>query len=82
MRPVAAQVLVYGQQGDVVGVATNPKFPHIFATAGHSNTVMVWNSQTRKVRASRTPPASQGLTASDRCHSVPGPVVWCTVCCG
>lgn len=43
------QVLVYGQQGDLYGLATNPKFPHIFATASDSDAVMVWSADTHKV---------------------------------
>ncbi len=45
------EVLVYGQQADLYGLATNPAFPHVYATCCDSDKVTVWSSATRKVGA-------------------------------
>ncbi|GFR46990.1 hypothetical protein Agub_g8644, partial [Astrephomene gubernaculifera] len=42
------RVLVWGQQGDLCGLATNPAFPHVFATCSDSDKVAVWSAATRK----------------------------------
>ncbi|KAG2444303.1 hypothetical protein HXX76_001060 [Chlamydomonas incerta] len=42
------EVLVYGQQADLYGLATNPAFPHVYATCCDSDSVTVWSSVTRK----------------------------------
>ncbi|KAG2487374.1 hypothetical protein HYH03_013944 [Edaphochlamys debaryana] len=42
------EVLVYGQQADLYGLATNPAFPHVYATCCDSDKVTVWSSATRK----------------------------------
>jgi hypothetical protein len=43
------RVLVPGQQGELWGLAMNPAYPHVFATACDSDTVMVWSAATRQV---------------------------------
>lgn len=46
------EVLVYGQQADLYGLATNAAFPHVYATCCDSDKVTVWSAATRKVGAS------------------------------
>jgi echinoderm microtubule-associated protein-like 6 len=43
------EVLVHGQRSELWGLATNPVYPHVFATACDSDAVVVWSAATRKV---------------------------------
>jgi len=45
----ATDILVHGHESHLYGLTVNPAFPHIFATAGESQMVVVWSSVTRKV---------------------------------
>ncbi|PNH12141.1 Echinoderm microtubule-associated protein-like 6, partial [Tetrabaena socialis] len=42
------EVLVYGQQADLYGLAVNPAFPHVYATCCDSDKLTVWSAATRK----------------------------------
>ncbi|GIL85815.1 hypothetical protein Vretimale_19546 [Volvox reticuliferus] len=42
------EVLVYGQQADIYGLAANPTFPHVYATCCDSDKVTVWSAVSRK----------------------------------
>lgn len=44
----ATGILVHGHESNLYGLTVNPAFPHIFATAGESQMVVVWSSATRK----------------------------------
>ncbi|KAL6747740.1 WD40-repeat-containing domain protein [Haematococcus lacustris] len=42
------RVLLAGQQAPLWALAMNPAWPHVYATAGDSDTVVVWSAATRK----------------------------------
>lgn len=43
------EVLVQGHASSLWGLAMNPAYPHVFATACDSDTVVVWSAASRKV---------------------------------
>lgn len=44
------EILIFGQQADLYGLAMNPAYPHVFATVCESGKTIVFNSVTHKVR--------------------------------
>jgi len=46
----AADIMVHGHESSLFALSMNPAYPHVFATAGESQMVMVWSAQTHKVR--------------------------------
>ncbi|GMH44987.1 hypothetical protein BSKO_12944 [Bryopsis sp. KO-2023] len=42
-------LLIFGHQADIYGLAMNSKFPHVFATVCESEKVAIWNSKSHKV---------------------------------
>eukprot|EP00775_Hariotina_reticulata_P006916 gene6916-7132_t len=60
------QLLLHGQQGgEMLGVATNPHYPHVFAALSAAGHVGIWNAVTHKpIRIFPVGPAGSHATAA------------------
>jgi hypothetical protein len=75
------RILLRGQPGQPSCCATNPRYPHVFASVASGGKVAVWNAATHTVRAS----ASMAMQSRMVCKAVSRMLMhrarWSCNCC-